>query len=92
VSKQLCATGATNTLKTAVEILMTVAHHTPVNRFAAVQPTKPTTEFIQLQQKITELTAQVAALIVRQSTPRIPPTYAESRPKRCFTDILYLQV
>ena len=50
VSKQLRATGATDTLKTALKrakILMTVEQHTPVYPVAAAQP-KPTTEFHQL--------------------------------------------
>lgn len=86
VSKQLRATGATDTLKTAVErakILMTVEQHDPVNPIAAAQP-QATTEFLQLQQQITELTAQVAALTTRQTSPRTPPAFLESRPKRCF--------
>lgn len=86
VSKQLRATGATDTLKTALErakILMTVEQHTPVNPVAAAQP-KPTTEFHQLQQQITELTAQVAALTTRQASPRTPPAFRQNRPTRCF--------
>ena len=86
VSKQLRATGATDTLKTALErakILMTVEQHTPVNPVATAQP-KPTTEFHQLQQQITELTAQVAALTTRQASPRTPPAFRENRPTRCF--------
>jgi len=54
VSKQLRATGATDTLKTAVErakIPMTIKQHAPANPVAAAQPTKPTTEFLQLQQR-----------------------------------------
>lgn len=70
VSKQFRATGATDTLKTALErakILMTIEQHTPANPVAAAQ-TKPTTEFLQLQQQITELTAQMAALTTCQVT------------------------
>ena len=77
VSKQLRAMGATDTLKTALErakILMTVEQHTPVNPVAAAQP-KLTTEFHQLQQQITELTAQVVALTTRQASPRTPPAF-----------------
>ena len=51
VSKQLRATGATDTLKTAIErakIIMTVEHHTPVNSVATAQP-KPTSEFHELR-------------------------------------------
>ena len=61
VSKQLRATGATDTLKTAVErakILMTIEQEAPANPVAAAQPTKPTTEFLQLQQQITDLMAK----------------------------------
>ena len=86
VSKQLRATWATDTLKAAVErakILMTVEQHTPVNSVAAAQP-KPTTEFLQLQQQITELTAQVAALTTRQASSRTLPAIVDNRPKRCF--------
>ena len=86
VSKQLRATGATDTLKTALErakILMTVEQHNPANPVATAQP-KPTTEFRQLQQQITELTAQVAALTTRQASPRTPPAVRENRPTRCF--------
>ena len=80
VSKQLRATGATDTLKTALErAIMTVEQHTPVNPVATAQP-KPTTEFRQLQQQITELTAQVAALTTRQASPRTPPAFRENRP------------
>ena len=53
VSKQLRATGATTTLKIAVErakIIMTVEQQAAV---AATQP-QPTNEFLQLQQQITE--------------------------------------
>ena len=83
VSKQLRATGATDTLKTAVErakILMTVEQHTPVNSIAAAQP-KPTPEFLQLQQQLTELTAQVAALTTCQASSRTLPAIVENRPK-----------
>ena len=78
VSKELRATGATTTLKIAVErakIIMTVEQQAAV---AATQP-QPTNEFLQLQQQITELTAQVAALITRE--PRAPTIV---NPKRCF--------
>ena len=86
VSKQLCATRATATLKRAIErakILMTAEQHAPANPIAAAQP-KSTTEFLQLQQQITELTAQVAVLNTRQSNSRTPPAFVESRPKRCY--------
>jgi len=73
VSKQL---RATNTLKAAVErakIIMIIEEHTrcPIN------------EIHQLQQQITELTAQVAALSTQQSCPR-PPAIVDPRAKRCF--------
>ena len=83
VSKQLRATGATDTVKTVLaraKILMTVEQHTPVNPVAAAQP-NPTTELHQLQQQVTELTAQVAALTTRQANSKTPP---ENRPPRCF--------
>ena len=70
-------------LNTAVErakTLMTVEQHAPVNPIAAAQP-KSTTE---LQQQITELTAQVAALTTCQSNLRTSPAFVESRPKRCY--------
>ena len=82
VSKKLQATGATNTLKAAVErakIIMTIEQHTPV---AAAQ-SQPTNELLQIQQQITELTAQVAALNTQQPCPN-PPTIVDPRPKRCF--------
>ena len=82
VSKQLCATGATTTLKTAVEqakIMMTVEQHTPV---AAAQ-SQPSNEFHQLQQQISELTAQVAALSTQQSRPRTT-SFVAPRSKCCF--------
>ena len=87
VSKQLRATGATDTLKTAVErakILMTVEQHAPANPVAAAQPTKPSAEFLQLQQQLTELTAQVAALSTRPPNPRTAQAFVEHKPKRCF--------
>ena len=86
MSKQLSVTGATATLKIAVEqakILMTVEQHAPANPITAAQP-KSTTEFVQLQQQITELTAQVAALTTHHSNSRTPPGFVESRPKRCY--------
>ena len=70
-------------LKTAVEhakILMTVEQHTPVNPIAAAL-LKPTSELLQLQHQITELTSQVAALTTRQARPRTPPTLTENRSK-----------
>ena len=82
MSKQLRATGATTTLKAAVErakIIMTFEQHTSV---AAAQP-QPTDEFCQLQQQITELTAQVAALSTQQ--PRLrTPAFVDPRAKCCF--------
>ena len=86
VSKQLRATGATDTLKTAIErakIIMTVEQHTPVNPVATAQQT-PTSEFHELQQQISELTAQVAALTTRQTSSRIAPAFRQNRPPRCF--------
>ena len=62
---------------------MTVEQHTPFNSVSAAQP-KPTTEFVQLQQQITELTAQVAALTTWQANSRTLPVTMDSRPKRCF--------
>ena len=53
VSKQLRATGATDTLKAAVEhakILMTVEQHAPVYPVDAAQPTKPTTSITTANQ------------------------------------------
>ena len=82
VSKQLRATGATTTLKTAVEqakIIMTVEQHTP----AAAAQSQPSNEFHQLQQQISELTAQVAALSTQQSRPRTT-SFVAPRSKRCF--------
>ena len=82
VSKQLRATGATTTLKTAVErakLIMAVEQHTPV---AAAQ-SPPASEFHQLQQQISELTAQVAVLSTQQSRRRTTPLVAPST-KHCF--------
>ena len=62
---------------------MTVEQHTPVNSVTTAQP-KPTTEFLQLQQQITKLTAQVAALTTCQVSSRTLPAIVENRPKRCF--------
>lgn len=89
VSKQLRATGVTGTLKTArkrAKILMTVEQHTPTNPLNPVTTaqTKFTTKFLQIQQQVTELTAQVAALTTRSTSPRTPPAFIESRPKQCF--------
>ena len=84
VSKQLRATGVT-TLTAAIErakILMTVEQHTLEATVAAAQP-KPT-ELLQLQQQITDLSAQVAALTTRQTVNRKSQVFSESRPKRCF--------
>ena len=77
VSKPLRATRATTTLKTAVEqakLIMAVEQHTPV---AATQ-SPPSNEFHQLQQQISELTAQVAALSTQQSRRRTTPLVAPS--------------
>ena len=74
--------GATTTLKTAVErakIIMTVEQHTP----AAAAQSQPSNEFHQLQQQISELTAQVAALSMQQSRPRTT-SFVAPRSKRCF--------
>ena len=87
LSKQLRATGTTDTLKTAVErtkILMTIEQHAPANLVAAAQPTKPTTEFLLLQQQITELMAQVAALTTCQAIPKTAPVFVENRPEMLY--------
>ena len=84
VSKQLRATGVT-TLTAAIErakILMTVEQHTLEATVAAAKP-KPT-ELLQLQQQMTDLSAQVAALTTRQTVNRKSQVFGESRPKRCF--------
>ena len=68
VSKQLRVTGATSTLAGAVErakLLMTIDHHGETAAITTKQP-----EFLQLQQQLTDLSEQVAALSLRQ--PRIP--------------------
>ena len=81
VSKQLRATRATDTLKTAIKqakIILTVEQYTPVNPVATAQP-KPTSEFHELQQQISELTAQVAALTTRQTSSRIAPAFRQNR-------------
>jgi len=59
---------------------MTIEQHAPANPAATAKPTKPTTEFLQLQQQITELMAQVAALTTRQANPKIAPVFVENRP------------
>ena len=86
VSKQLRATVATDTLKAAVKqtkIQMTVEQHIPINSVAAAQ-SKPTTEFLLLQQQITKLTVQVAALTTQHASFRTLPATMDSRPKQCF--------
>ena len=78
VSKQLRATGATTTLTGAVErakLLMTIEHHGETAAITTKQP-----EFLQLQQQLTDLSEQVAALSLRQ--PWIPQGYVGVR--RCF--------
>ena len=62
---------------------MAVEQHTLVNLVAVAQ-TRPTNELFQLQQQVTELTAQMAALSTCQARPRTPPTFTSSRPKQCF--------
>ena len=64
VSKQLRATGATSTLAGAVErakLLMTIDHHGETAAITTKQP-----EFLQLQQQLTDLSEQVAALSLHQ--------------------------
>jgi len=61
------------------KIIMAIEQHTPV---AAAQ-SQPTNEIRQLQQQITEMTAQVAVLSTRQSRPR-PTAIVDPRAKRCF--------
>ena len=78
VSKQLRATGATSTLAGTVErakLLMTIEHHGETAAITAKQP-----EFLQLQQQLTDLSEQVAALSLRQ--PKIPQGHVGVR--RCF--------
>ena len=78
VSKQLRVTGATTTLTGAVEhakLLMTIEHHGETAAITTKQP-----EFLQLQQQLTDLSEQVAALSLRQ--PRIPQGHVGVR--RCF--------
>jgi len=82
VSKQLRSTGAAINLKTAVEqtkVIMTIEQQIPVT---AAQ-SQPTNKFHQLQQQITELTAQVAALTTQQSRPR-STSLVDPRAKRCL--------
>ena len=62
---------------------MTVEQHTPVNPVATAQ-LKPTSEFHELQQQISELSAQVAALTTRQTSFRIAPASRQNRSPRCF--------
>ena len=84
VSKQLRAAGV-KTLPEAVErakVLMTVEQHPLAAPVAAAQP-KPT-ELLQLQQQISELSAQVAALTTQQSVNRKSQPLGDGRPKRCF--------
>ena len=86
VSNPFQATKATTTLKTAIEqikIIMAVEYHTPVNPISTAQP-KPTSEFHELKQQISELTAQVTALITCQNSSRRTPTFRENRPVQCF--------
>ena len=65
---------------------MTVEQHTLVNSVATAQP-KPTTEFLQLQQQITELTAQVIALTTQQASSAT----VDNRRKRCCNKVGHLQ-
>jgi len=58
---------------------MTVEEHIPV---VAAQ-SQPTNEFHQLQQQVTELTAQVAALTTQKSKPRTA-TFVDPKAKHCF--------
>ena len=82
VSKQLRAMGVTNTLSEAVErakLIMTVENHSQ----AAAVSTKPTStgDIQQLQQQLTVLSEQVAALSIQR--PAQPQGWREPR-KRCF--------
>ena len=79
VSKQLHPMGATDSLKTAVEcakVLMTVEQHSDATAAVKMQYAS---EFHQLQQQLTTLTEQVAALSVAQ--PSVSPGTLR---KRCF--------
>ena len=82
ISKQLCTTGVTNTLGDAVErakLIMAVDHH---SQAAAVCPKQTSTGDIQqLQQQLTALSEQVAALSIQHpAQPREP----RKPRKRCF--------
>ena len=82
ISKQLRATGVTNTLTEAVErakLIMVVDHH---SQTAAVS-TRPTStsDIQQLQQQLTALSEQVAALSIHRTAQ--PSGWREAR-KRCF--------
>ena len=84
ISKQLRANGVT-TLPQAVErakILMTVEEHSLQAPVAAAQP-KPT-ELLQLQQQVSDLTTQVAALNMQRAVSRTSQAPGQSRPNRCY--------
>lgn len=80
ISKQLQATGVTNTLSEAVErakLIMAIDHH---SQAAAVSPKPISTGDIQeLRQQLTTLTEQVAALSIQYSTQLREPR------KQCFS-------
>ena len=85
ISKQLRASGVT-ILPQAVEranILMTVEEHSLETPVAAAQP-KPT-ELLQLQQQVSDLSVQVAALTIQRTASRPSQVSGESRSSRCYT-------
>ena len=81
VSKQLRATGVTTTLTDAVErakLLMTIEYHSEAAAIATKQTSN--NEFLQLQQQLTDLSEQVAALSFR----RLGKPQSRVEVRRCF--------
>ena len=81
VSKQLRATGVMTTLTDAVErakLLMTIGYHSEAVAITTKQPSN--NEFLQLQQQLTDLSEQVAALSFR----RLGKPQSRVEVQRCF--------
>ena len=81
VSKQLRATGATTKLKDAMEwakLLMTIEHHTESAAITTKQSSN--SEFLQLQQQLSDLSEQVAALSLR----KLAKPQGRTEVRRCF--------
>ena len=76
ISKQLRATGVTNTLSETVErakLIMAVDHHGQAAAVSTEPVNSNTSDIQQLQQQLTAISEQVAALSVRNTTKRTYP-------------------